>query len=227
MTKAGTTRRTLIECRDKEPGNKVDLDQARSFATVVRQLEADGVMVTTFGFTQPAIDLSDDEGIELFTLRGFLGEDEAGRLKSIDLTVRAVIPTLDEVSARPAADTVEEGKVELAGELPVRGAEPITTLGGLVEEMMPTPLTDPPEGPQETVRSFDPPLVIEADGGPVEIAEMRVRYHVATATSEHRIDAGGKIAELLVQSVDGTFDRVIWDADLRRLGFDPATGDVI
>lgn len=227
VTKAGRTRRTLIECRDKEPGNKVDLDEARSFATVVRQLEADGVMVTTSGFTQPAIDLADDEGLEFFTLRAFVTADEENRLMSIVLTAQAVMPVLDEVKGVPASAEPDEMTMRLEGATPVSGAGTSTRIKDLVLEMMPTPLTDPPEGEQETVRRFEPPLVIYGPEGPIEVAEMRVRYHVETSSFEQTIDAGGKLAELLIQSVDGTFDRVIWDADLRRRGFDPVTGDVI
>lgn len=227
VTKAGRTRRTLIECRDKEPGNKVDLDEARSFATVVRQLEADGVMVTTSGFTQPAIDLADDEGLELFTLRAFVTADEENRLISIVLTAQAVMPVPDEVKVVPASAEPDEMTMRLEVATPVSGASTSTTIEDLVFEMMPTPLTDPPEGEQETVRRFEPPLVIHGPEGPIEVAEMRVRYHVETPSFEQTIDAGGKLAELLIQSADGTFDRVIWDADLRQLGFDPVTGDVI
>ncbi len=227
VTKAGKTRRTLIECRDKEPGNNVDLDQARSFATVVRQLDADGVMVTTSGFTQPAIDLADDEGLELFTLRAFLMADEEDRLMSIRLTVQAVMPVPDEVKVVPASGEADEITMQLEGETPVSGVGTISSLQELVLDMMPTPLTDLPEGRSQTVRSFEPPLAIHGPDGSVAVAEMRVRYHVVIASFEQTIDAGGKIAELLIQSVDETFDRVIWDADLRRLGFDPVTGDVI
>lgn len=227
VTKAGRTRRTRIECRDKEPGHKVDLDEARSFATVVRQLDADGVMVTTFGFTKPAIDLADDEGLELLTLRVFVTADEENRLMSIALTVQAVMPVLDEVKVVPASGEADEITMRLEGATPVSGVGTIATLQDLVLEMMPTPLTDLPEGQQETVRRFEPPLVIHGSDAPVEVAEMRVRYHVEATSFEQTIDAGGKLAELLIQSVDETFDRVIWDADLRRLGFDSVTGDVI
>lgn len=227
VAKAGRTRRTLIECRDKQQGNKVGLDEARSFATVARQLDADGVIVTTFGFTQPAIDLADDEGLELFTLRAFAAADEENRLTSIVLTVQAVMPMLDEVKVVPASSELDEVMVRLDGATRVSGVGTIAILQELVSEMMPTPLTDPPEGAQETVQRFEPPLVIHGPDEPVEVTEMLVRYHIEVTSFEQTIDAGGKIAELLIQTVDGTFDRVIWDADLRRLGFDPVTGDVL
>jgi hypothetical protein len=227
VTKAGRTRRTLIECRDKEPGNKVDLDQARSFATVVRQLEADGVMVTTTGFTKPAIDLADDEGLELLTLRAFVAADEENRLMSIALTVQSVMPVLDEVRVVPATGEPDEMTMTLEAGTSVSVEGASLTIKDLILEMMPTTLVDPPKGEQETLRTFDPPLVIHGPHGPIEVAEIGVRYHVETASFKETIDAGDKIAELLIQSVDGTFDRVVWDADLRRLGFDPLTGDVI
>ncbi len=227
VTQAGRTRRTLIECRDKSPDNKVDLDEARSFATVVRQLDADGVMVTTNGFTQPAINLAEDEGLELLTLRAFLPPDGEDRLMSIQLKVQAVSPVLDGVAARSGAGELAETPVGFDGATPVSGLSTARTLDEVVRSMMRTPLADPPEGGLETVRRFEPPLVIHGADGPVEVNELEVRYHVETRSFEHTIDAGGKIAELVLKSVDGTFDRVIWDADLRQLGFDPVTGDVI
>lgn len=187
VTKAGTSRRTLIECRDKDPGNKVDLDEARSFATVVRQLEADGVMVTTSGFTQPAIDLADDEGLELFTLRAFVTADEDSRLMSIVLTVQAVIPVLDDVKVVPAPGESDEMAMLLEGETLVSGAGSSITIEDLVLEMMPTPLTNRAEGELETVRRFEPPLVIHGPDEPIGVAEMRVRYHVETASLEQTI----------------------------------------
>ena len=46
ITRSGKAGRVIIECRDKTDPNKIDLDEARSFATVIRQLSVTGIMVT-------------------------------------------------------------------------------------------------------------------------------------------------------------------------------------
>lgn len=88
ITRSGKAGRVIIECRDKTDPNKIDLDEARSFATVIRQLSVTGIMVTTTDFTRGAKTLAQDEGIELFTLRPFLEADKEGRVESIIIAMR-------------------------------------------------------------------------------------------------------------------------------------------
>lgn len=116
------------------------------------------------------------------TLRAFVTADEKNRLMSIVLTVQTVTPVLDEVKVVPASDEADEMTMRLEGATPVSGLGRSTTIEHLVLEMMPTALTDPPSGEQETVRSFEPPLLVRGPEGPIEVAEMRVRYHVETAS---------------------------------------------
>jgi hypothetical protein len=107
-------KRVIIECRDKVEPNKIERDDARSFATVVRHLDADGVMVTTTGFTAGARTLAADEGLRLMTLKPFLPVDAEGRLMAIDIKARAVMPVPDNVHiTAPSADGSDGGVPDL------------------------------------------------------------------------------------------------------------------
>lgn len=231
VTRGDQTTRVIIECRDKTDPNKVGLDEARSFATVIHQLKANGIIVTTTGFTKGARTLATDEGLQLFTLRPFLEADKEGRLMAIDVTARAVMPVPDDVKVLTANDVVfdlDEGSVVFSMDTVIVDGSKATTFRDLLGGLMDTPLKDPvPEGPQTATRAFDPPVVLDVDGRHLEIAEMRVDYHVETDDMTFRIDAGGRVAELILQSLDESYDKVIWDEDLQRYIVDPATGVVI
>ena len=45
-------------------------------------------------------------------------------------------------------------------------------------------------------------------------------YHVEVNEQTIRIDAGARIAELILRSLDGTFDKVVWREDLHRFILD-------
>jgi hypothetical protein len=86
-------------------------------------------------------------------------------------------------------------------------------------------MMDVSNGPSTTIitvdRSFNPPLVVDEGGRQFGIASLSVDYHVIDGTFTHRIDAGDRIAELILRSLDGNFDRVIWNKDLQQFEMDP------
>jgi hypothetical protein len=220
ITRRDTTKRVIVECRDKSYDRKVDLDEARSFATVMRQLGADGVMVTTTDFTAGAVTLADDEGLRLMTLRPFLPSDQGGRLKAVDTTIRAVMPVPDAVRvAMPHADGSDftEGSHEVPIDAAVVSGSPAGTLRDLLGSLMEAPLAgDVLTGPQTTSRDFNPPVVLDADGRRFQVTSLQVDYHVEVEVVSFRVDAGDRIAELILRSLDGAVDRVFWNADLQR-----------
>jgi hypothetical protein len=221
-----TSRRTIIECRDKSEGNKVGLDEARSFASVVRQLEADGVMVTTTGFTAPAVSFAEDENIALMSMRAFSEQDLTGRVMSIDLAISVVVPMIDAVRATPA-EGQDDGTVAIVLEAAVVEGATEPTLRHIVNSMMAVPLDDRASGARVARREFDPPLVVQTAETSMSFEALEIEYHLDVATSKVAVDAGSKVAQLVLRSLDGTFDRVIWDTQLRALGFDPKTGEVV
>lgn len=230
ITRGAQTRRVVIECRDKNEPNKIELDEARSFATVVRQLDADGVMVTTTGFTEGARTLAADEGMNLMTLKPFLPADADDRLMAIEVNLRAVMPVPDSVHiTAPTAEGSDfgEGTYSVPLDAFIIGGSHAATLRDLLGSLMDAPLEGTvPEGSQTTVREFVPPVLLDVDGRRMAIGTIRVDYHVEVEEVVFRVDAGDRIAELVLRSVDGAIDRVIWDADLQRYIVDP-TGLVV
>lgn len=230
VTRGATTKRVIIECRDKDEPNKIELDEARSFATVARHFNAEAVMITTTDFTAGARTLASDEGMQLMTLKPFLPEDADGRLMAIDLNVRAVMPLPDAVRIKAPSvggSDFEEGNHLVPLDAFIVSGSHAATLRDLLGSLMEAPLDGPvPEGPQNAAREFDPPVVLDVDGRRMEIIELQVDYHVEVDEVALRIDAGDRVAELILRSIDGALDRVIWNADLQRYIVDP-TGLVV
>ena len=222
ITSNGRRGRIIVECRDKTPGHKISLAEARSFQTVISQLGAHGVMVTTTDYTKGAMDLAADEGIELLILRPFVQGDIEGRVTSIELhvTMRAPIPDSVRVGCPPGTPEGEIGNVTVAGSaLIVSGSEAGKNFSDFLMNMM-----DTSGGESSTTltaeRKFDPPIVIDDGGHQFSIAEIAVDYRVHAASFTQRIEAGDKIAELVLRSLTGDFDRVIFDKDLQNFELD-------
>lgn len=221
ITKAGEERRVLIECRDKDNGNKVGLSEARSFATVLRHLDAKGIMVTTTDYTKGAQDLAADESIQLLTLRPFRDLDQEGRITAINLLVRAVRPVPEQVQVEPARDT-DRANLLVHTTAPITSGSTQPTFGALLWSIMEAPLTAPiPAGTQIAARQFNPPIVtVDSNSQSVSVAALNVRYRVEVDERRVRIDAGARIAELILRSLDGTFDKVVWREELHRFTLD-------
>lgn len=231
VNRGSDSRRAIIECRDKAPGNNVTLAEARSFATVVRHLGAIGIMVTTTGFTTGAVKLAQDEGLELLTLRPFTDEDMTGRLKAIDVVLRVVMPVPVHVAVE-LAEPPPGGAADTSQVLPMDAAivsgSHRAKLRDLLGDLMEVPLDgEPPSGQQERSRSFSPPVVLATDDGPLHIERLSVTYRVEQSEQTVRVDAGTRVAELLLQSLDESKDRVVWDRDLQSYLADPSTRRVV
>jgi hypothetical protein len=97
----------------------------------------------------------------------------------------------------------------------------------LIWSMMDAPLEgEVPSGNRSSELTFDPPVTVDNDGQMLDIAEIRVQYHVEVSETHSRVDAGARIAELVLRTLDGSFDRVIWNEDLKRFELDPKTKTV-
>jgi|GEM_PF-5760309 len=222
ITWNGRRERTIVECRDKTPGHKIGLDEARSFQTVISHLGARGVMVTTTAYTKGARDLAADEGIELLILRPFVEGDIEGRVTAIEMHVTMLkpIPESVRVGCPPGTPEGEIGNVTVAStSFIVSGIEAGKTFCDLLMSMMDT------SGGESTAtltveRKFDQPIVIDEGGHQFSIAEIAVDYRVHAASFTQRIDAGDKIAELVLRSPTGDFDRVVFDKDLQKFELD-------
>jgi hypothetical protein len=163
-------------------------------------------------------------------LKPFLPEDAEGRLMVIDVKARAVMLIPDDVrigAPSPEGSDFGEGRYTVPLDSFIVEGGHAATLRDVLGSLMDAPLEGPvPEGPQTAVREFDPPVVLDVEGRRMEISALRVNYHVEVAEVAVRVDAGDRVAELILRSVDGAVDRVIWNADLQRYIVEP-TGLVV
>jgi hypothetical protein len=228
ITNGGQRSRVIIECRDKTDPNKIGVDEVRAFATVVRHMDARGIMVTTTDYTHGARDLGDDEGIQLLTLRPFQDTDAEGRLIAIEVNIRVVNPVPDAIVIKPVDASLDGQQLTVGLSAPVTGASnEHATIRDLIWSMMDAPLEgEVPSGNRSSELTFDPPVTVDNDGQMLDIAEIRVQYHVEVSETHSRVDAGARIAELVLRTLDGSFDRVIWNEDLKRFELDPKTKTV-
>jgi hypothetical protein len=105
--------------------------------------------------------------------------------------------------------------------------DPARTFRELLGSLMHAPLTGPvPEGPQTTTKAFDPLVVLDVEGKRLEMGEIRIDYHVEVGEHTIKVNAGDRVAALILRSLDGSYDKVIWDQDLQRYVVDSGTGIV-
>jgi hypothetical protein len=225
----------LVECRDYE-SDKIDQDQVRAFFGAVSQLQpATGVMLTTVGYTKGALTFAEDENILLAKLRTFEDSDWDGRVRKIQLTTRlshagepevswlfADIPAaqlaqgqmLDREVVDPSVATYYDADGSPAGTL----NELIAPWYEAVQKRVPLDGTPELLGREE----FDSPIWIKVGEHLLEVQGFRWRVAIHTAESTTSIGTGKAIAELVLSTVDGSWDRVITDLQLREWTFGEA-----
>lgn len=233
VERSGCTRRLLVECRDREPGNKIEQGDVRDFNGALVQLDADGIMVTTEGYTRGAVDYADDEGITLAVMRGFRDdEDWEGRLRKIEIEISIFVPDTESIRARllvatPDADTSFTGGVD-PNEIAVQSQDgmPAGSLADLVRaalDKVPTGTT----GHVVSTYDADPPLLVQLNSGPaVSVRGVEVEADILELTEHVTVDAGDRVATLILETIDGQINRVFFDTDLRRFRFD-SDGNVL
>jgi hypothetical protein len=92
------TDRVLVECKDFDT-ETVGISVVRDFNGALTQLRpAQGVVVSTVGFTDMARRYARDEGIALVLLRSFTESDWFGRVKAIVIQADAYVPSPPETS---------------------------------------------------------------------------------------------------------------------------------
>ncbi len=181
-------------------------------------------MVTTVGFTQGARGYAIDEGIMLVHLRSFEERDWQNRLAQIDLVVTCVGPGGPRISWIPvdpaAAEMLER---EMPDETQIRAntslyydhaGVPLGTLSELLGKWW-TSLRVPLSGGTLYGREiFDSSVSVAYGSGSLEVVGFD--WEVATIESSKTISIGPgeRIAELIIRSLDGSLDEVIFDSDL-------------
>jgi hypothetical protein len=209
-------RRTLIECKDlDESQDKVNLDIVRSFATVVRDLKPDEAwIVTCMGFTRDAAKMAKHEGIKLVVLREFREQDWEGKVKRIivNLQIKSDFNHNVQFAAGPGPGDLEalnsalqefgpggrlyDGKT---GMILHQANEPSLDVADWLEQTRPSfdVLQKEPGQYTHSVSLQDARLTV-GEHGTHPISAITVSYLVSSTGSEIVIDAGSKIATLLL-----------------------------
>lgn len=231
---AGTTRRTLIECKDYDlSGGKVGLDIIRSFRSVIEDTGADeGIVITCNGFTEDAQAYAASKGIKLAVLRIFEERDREGRIEKIIINIVAQRPAnptatiaidpthLPTYTAQLAAAGIVNGIHVTDPVYFVRDSEQVQFNDFLSDHINATKLTTantvsvsfPPEGWLLQVDT-NPPL-------PFQSVNIAFDIHEETLTTEI---VSNRVAELILSGF-GPDDLIVFGDQIERYAVDPVTG---
>ncbi|WP_409562256.1 restriction endonuclease [Hyphomicrobium sp. B1] len=231
---AGTTRRTLIECKDYDlSGGKVGLDIIRSFRSVVEDTGADeGIVITCNGFTEDAQAYAASKGIKLAVLRIFEERDREGRIERIIINITVQRPAnpnvtikiepshLPTYTAQLAAAGISNGIHVSDRVYFVNGSEQVQFnefLSPRVDEAMLTTantvsVSFPSAGWQLQV---DDNLPL-----PFQSIDLAFDIHEQTLTSQI---VSTRVAELILSGF-GPDDLIVFGDQIERYAVDPVTG---
>jgi Restriction endonuclease len=227
----GKRLRLLFECRDYDTA-KVDLGEARSFATVVRHIRPEAAwIVTTVGFTRGARQLAADENIGLAVLKPAAESDHANLIKSVVLEMSFHIPSdsvrvvdlrwLPEAVERlkAAGLTGQEMSLTFAREdlLYDNHGTAVDTCGSFFDEVLQR--ANVRLGDHRYRVQVNPPRGFLVSGVLASFDEIEFDFEVSESRMEMTIEVvGDAVAELVLRSVDGSFpNRVIFADELAGL----------
>ena len=228
-TRAGETRRTLIECKDYT--NEVGLEEALVFGGRLAQFpHDDAFMVTTVGFTKDALTYLADQEVQpvIFRPVGFLPDSADAKLvKKIVLKIDMHVDTNIKVELRiadePGADEFVAANTGLRewpqgdGLYALDGpfVEPLTDA---LERAMAVGQEWPPKGQRTAELEFEEPRLLEMDGKRTKLTGLAVSWDHVIATQTVTKEAGA-LPALVVANVRGDIERVFSDAEILELGF--------
>jgi Restriction endonuclease len=241
----GKRLRLIIECRHLFASSRrstIDLDAVRSFASLVRDLQPDqGMMLTTVGYTKDARTFAEDEGVALGILREFRDEDWDGRVREVRVRGEMSVPAPPKIAWIPRDDTERE-RIRIA--LEKQEAEPKSTWtavnyfydenGNEIESLF--ELFDPyfrridREHPNvDTGRElFEDTRWVAIAGELVAVTgfEWELPDEEETFSEEFVIGVGDRVAKLVLQTIDGALDFVIFDRELMAFEVGPG-GEIV
>jgi hypothetical protein len=244
----GTRLHLIIECRHLFATSRranIDLDAVRSFNSVVRALQPDqGMILTTVGYTRDARIYAKDEGIVLGILREFREEDWDGRVHEVHVRFEISVPPPPTVSwiAHEGEDSTRLQTL-LEREAEARGGSTSTwttvtyfyDADGNAQESL-YDLFDPyfrrvqleQPGAESGRELFDDVRWVQIGGELVAIVGFDWQILGEDSTSSHElvVGLGDRVAKLLLQTIDGDLDFVIFDRDLLAFELTPQ-GEVV
>jgi hypothetical protein len=228
----GIKERTILECKDFDiSGNKVGLGIVRDFYGVIADVNPDkAYIVTCNGFTPDAELYSASKNIGLIIIREFSESDWDGRVKEINITLTAVIPSQPRVDIQFEHDEdwqkIQEDLQSIgmnANGFDLNTPAFFNTPNGriqayeFIQQQMKHSVNMSPDKIENNVDVSNVTLEI-ASLGSVVVKHLKISYE--NFHSEEIIKIGGdRIAKLLVEGI-GSDKKVIWDDDLLKLKID-------
>lgn len=237
INQAGTEKRILIECKDFDiSGDKINLDIARSFRSVIEDTKADeGWMISCNGFTRDAQKYAKSKGIKLLILRIFEPKDMEGRVQRIVINLHAISATNIKIGVW--TDSALQGELDglLAGHT---NTHPVWLVGPegrlqmsdvLSNAVNATLKADDPACVHGAILPFNVPVhdhfVQVGNGKTYPVRAIRGEFEVMIDTRSFDVTSK-RIAELLLKGF-GADDLIIFDDQLKGFTINPDTGEAV
>lgn len=221
----------MIECKDY--ANTVGISIIRDFHGAVHQIKPDeAIVVTTQGYTREAVHFADDENIKLAVLREFEETDWEGRIKEIHITIKTLLfdtPQISFIYDENDTEKLKEalnGKDTLQQEADTRANYFYDAKGNAVStyESVLSPIINGFSriNGQETTGQymFDEVKYIYVNDTLIGTKGFDYSFMCYSVEGTSVVDAGGKIALLLLKYLDESQEKVIFDQDISRWTFD-------
>lgn len=230
-------KRILIEAKDYDA--KIGLGIVRDFWGVTEDVRpSEAYIVTTEGFTKPAIQFAHAKGINLAVLRPPRDEDWGNLVRRIGLQITATGQTgppnvtwqlHPDDSDKIPGDKAPQGltdtdEIQLSDERGER--HPFLPL---LEAQLHEDYGKVPLGGEATIgrlNRLDEATWLHAPGLPtLRVDAWKWEVHIASSTTERVIgDAVGDLAaELVLKSIDGSIHRIFTDREIESWTFDGKT----
>lgn len=238
ITVNGTNKRILVECKDLDiSGDKVDLDIARSFRSVIEDTDVDeGIILTCNGFTKDAARYAKSKNIKLAILRIVEDRDIKGRIHRI--IVNLVVQTPKDPNATLVFESHHQAayntQLEAIGVTDgVRADDPVFFTDGTQCIHFNEYLTSKMNEAMGTAAGGTLSINVPAEGWQIQIAGdppipflgIVVDFGIDSET-EILNTASQRTAELILSGFADK-DIIIYGDEIERRFIDPNTGEVI
>jgi hypothetical protein len=225
-------KRLLVEC--KQYDKKIGLPIVRDFFGVVEDLTPDqAFVVTTVGFTAPAVRYAEAKGIRLAILRRVTEADLKGRVQRIEIrldmtglhisTMQWEVDPSDPVAVT-AAD--EPGRRVWATDAALVDPDGHSlALDEFIQHYMEVgDAYEGEPGPRSGIYRFDAPRVLVTPDGP-NLRVLAVKWEGELSVGEHSfmvgLGIGGLVAELALLAASGEILSVLSNRTISQFSFDP------
>jgi hypothetical protein len=223
VTRGGETRRTLIECKDYD--KQVGLEEALVFGGRLAQFPYDDAfMITTVGFTRPALTYLADQEVIPVVLRPISTDDHI--VKKIVFTidghfddnVRVDLMITDPDEAALLEPSVGARTMLEAGNLYAVNGEFIESLAEAITRTMMMPIADSKPGPYTRDITFDEPYLLEMDSRRARLDGFVVSWDHFVATHSFSVETKA-IPALVLANAQGGIERVFSESEILELSF--------